>query len=102
MQGTTQLEMFEYDDLDRQTKHTFGTNTHEVQYNDYGQVAKDIIRLSSTILEYTYSYRENAARTLNGMSVWGYTENYERDALGRMSTLKQAIYGKEYTIGYGF
>lgn len=101
-QGTTQLEKFDYDDLDRQTKHTFGANTHEVEYDDYGQVAKEIIKIPVTTLEYTYSYRDTAARTLSEMSVWSYTERYEQDAVGRMRTVTQKLAGKEYSKRYGY
>ena len=105
-QGDTVLESNEYDDYDRQTKHTFGVHVHETEYNGYGQTSKDTIKFGNDAedkLEYVYAYDdEKASRLLAGITVGGFSENYEQDVLSRALKITQAMGGKTYTKQYGY
>lgn len=43
------IESVDYDDLDRQTIHTFNGNVHTTEYNDYGQTAKETVNWLSLL-----------------------------------------------------
>ena len=105
-QGDTVLESNEYDDYDRQTKHTFGVHVHETGYNGYGQTSKDTIKFGNDAedkLEYVYAYDdEKASQPLAGITVGGFSENYEQDVLSRARKITQALGGKTYTKQYGY
>ena len=105
-QDTATLESNEYDDYDRQTKHTFGAHVHETEYNGYGQTSKDIITFGNDAedkLEYTYAYDdEKASRPMTGMTAGAFGEGYKQDALGRSAKLTQTLGGNTYTKRYGY
>ena len=102
--GST-IESVDYDDLDRQTNHTFHGNVHTTEYNDYGQTAKETVKFGGSIedkLEYAYSYKENAARTLAGLTVGAFAENYEQDKNGRSVKITKTLGGQTYTKRFGY
>ena len=102
--GST-IESVDYDDLDRQTNHTFHGNVHTTEYNDYGQTAKETVKFGGSIedkLEYAYSYKGNAARTLAGLTVGAFAENYEQDKNGRSARVMQTLGGQTYTKRFGY
>ena len=102
--GST-IESVAYDELDRQTSHTFNGNVHTTEYNDYGQTAKETVKFGGSIedkLEYAYSYKENAARTLAGLTVGAFGENYEQDKNGRSVKITQTLGGQTYTKRFGY
>ena len=105
-QGAATLESNEYDDYDRQTKHTFGAHVHETEYNGYGQTSKDIIKFGNTTTdkqEYVYTYDdEKASRPMTGMTVGAFGEGYQRDVSGRSVKLTQTLGGNTYTKRYGY
>ena len=105
-QGTATLESNEYDEYDRQTKHTFGAHVHETEYNGYGQTSKEIITFGNDAedkQEYVYTYdSEKASRPQAGMTVGGFGESYEQDASGRSVKLTQTLGGNTYTKRYGY
>lgn len=99
------IESVAYDELDRQTSHTFNGNVHTTEYNDYGQSAKETVKFGGSIedkLEYAYSYKENAARTLAGLTVGAFGENYEQDKNGRSVKITQTLGGQTYTKRFGY
>ena len=102
--GST-IESVAYDELDRQTSHTFNGNVHTTEYNDYGQTAKETVKFGGSIedkLEYAYSYKENAARTLAGLTIGAFAENYEQDKNGRSVKITQTLGGQTYTKRFGY
>lgn len=102
--GST-IESVDYDDLDRETSHTFNGNVHTTEYNDYGQTAKETVKFggsSEDKLEYAYSYKENAARTLDRLTVGAFAENYEQDKNGRSVKITQTLGGQTYTKRFGY
>ena len=102
--GST-IESVDYDDLDRQTIHTFNGNVHTTEYNDYGQTAKETVKFGGSIedkLEYAYSYKENAVRTLAGLTVGAFAESYEQDKNGRNAKITQTLGGQTYTKRFGY
>ena len=102
--GST-IESVAYDELDRQTSHTFNGNVHTTEYNDYGQTAKETVKFGGSIedkLEYAYSYKENAARTLAGLTIGAFGENYEQDKNGRSVKIMQTLGGQTYTKRFGY
>ena len=99
------IESVAYDELDRQTSHTFNGNVHTTEYNDYGQTAKETVKFGGSIedkLEYAYSYKENAARTLAGLTIGAFGENYEQDKNGRSVKIMQTLGGQTYTKRFGY
>lgn len=99
------IESSDYDGLERLTKHTFNGNVRATVYNNFGQVAKETVRLgetSSDKLEYVYNYKENADRTLAGLTVGAFAESYEQDKNGRNSKISQTFGGKTYTKRFGY
>ena len=99
------IESVAYDELDRQTSHTFNGNVHTTEYNDYGQTAKETVKFGGSIedkLEYAYSYKENAARTLAGLTIGAFGENYEQDKNGRSVKITQTLGGQTYTKLFGY
>lgn len=104
-QGGTALESNEYDDFERQTKHTFGMHVREIEYDDYSQTSKEIIKFGNSTTdkqEYVYTYKDNASRTLAGVAVGGFGESYEQDACGRGAKITQTLGGNTYTKRYGY
>ena len=102
--GST-IESVAYDELDRQTSHTFNGNVHTTEYNDYGQTAKETVKFGGSIedkLEYAYSYKENAARTLDRLTVGAFAENYEQDKNGRSVKITKTLGGQTYTKRFGY
>ena len=102
--GST-IESVAYDELDRQTSHTFNGNVHTTEYNDYGQTAKETVKFGGSIedkLEYVYSYKENAARTLDRLTVGAFAENYEQDKNGRSVKITKTLGGQTYTKRFGY
>ena len=102
--GST-IESVDYDDLDREMSHTFNGNVHTTEYNDYGQTAKETVKFGGSIddkLEYAYSYKENAARTLDRLTVGAFGENYEQDKNGRSVKIMQTLGGQTYTKRFGY
>ena len=102
--GST-IESVAYDELDRQTSHTFNGNVHTTEYNDYDQTAKEAVKFGGSIedkLEYAYSYKENAARTLDRLTVGVFAENYEQDKNGRSVKITQTLGGQTYTKRFGY
>ena len=102
--GST-IESVAYDELDRQTSHTFNGNVHTTEYNDYDQTAKEAVKFGGSIedkLEYAYSYKENAARTLDRLTVGAFAENYEQDKNGRSVKITQTLGGQTYTKRFGY
>ncbi len=102
--GST-IESVAYDELDRQTSHTFNGNVHTTEYNDYDQTAKEAVKFGGSIedkLEYAYSYKENAARTLAGLTVGAFAESYEQDKNGRSVKITQTLGGQTYTKRFGY
>ena len=102
--GST-IESVDYDDLDRQTSHTFSGNVHTTEYNDYGQTAKETIKFggsSEDKLEYAYNYKENAARTLARLAVGAFSESYEQDKNGRNAKITQTLGGQTYTKRFSY
>ena len=99
------IESVAYDELDRQTSHTFNGNVHTTEYNDYGQTAKETVKFGGSIedkLEYAYSYKENAARTLDRLTVGAFAENYEQDKNGRSVKITKTLGGQTYTKRFGY
>lgn len=99
------IESVAYDELDRQTSHTFNGNVHTTEYNDYGQTAKETVKFGGSIedkLEYAYSYKGNAARTLAGLTIGTFGENYEQDKNGRSVKITQTLGGQTYTKRFGY
>ncbi len=99
------LETNVYDSLDRQTKHTFGNNTHETRYNAFGNVSTDTIKFNNSEtdkLVYSYTYTDDSARELKTISVSDYTEEYEQDCLGRKKKNSQKLGTVTYTQRYGY
>ena len=99
------IESVAYDELDRQTSHTFNGNVHTTEYNDYGQTAKETVKFGGSIedkLEYAYSYKGNAARTLAGLTVGAFAENYEQDKNGRSVKITKTLGGQTYTKRFGY
>ena len=83
----------------------FNGNVHTTENNDYGQTAKETIKFggsSEDKLEYTYRYKENAARTLAGLTVGAFAESYEQDKNGRNSKITQTLGEQTYTKRYGY
>ena len=104
-QGGAALESNEYDDFDRQTKHTFGTHVREIEYDDYSQTSKEIIKFGNSTTdkqEYVYTYKDNATWALAGVAVGGFGESYEQDACGRSAKIVQTLGGNTYTKRYGY
>ena len=102
--GST-IESVAYDELDRETSHTFNGNVHTTEYNDYGQTAKETVKFGGSIedkLEYVYSYKENAARTLDRLTVGAFAENYEQDKNGRSVKITKTLGGQTYTKRFGY
>ena len=102
--GST-IESVAYDELDRQTSHTFNGNVHTTEYNDYDQTAKETVKFGGSIedeLEYAYSYKENAVRTLAGLTVGAFAESYEQDKNGRNAKITQTLGGQTYTKRFGY
>ena len=102
--GST-IESVAYDELDRQTSHTFNGNVHTTEYNDYDQTAKETVKFGGSIedkLEYAYSYKENAARTLDRLTVGAFAENYEQDKNGRSVKITKTLGGQTYTKRFGY
>ena len=102
--GST-IESVDYDNLDREMSHTFNGNVHTTEYNDYGQTAKETVKFGGSIddkLEYAYSYKENAARTLDRLTVRAFAENYEQDKNGRSVKITQTLGGQTYTKRFGY
>ena len=102
--GST-IESVAYDELDRQTSHTFNGNVHTTEYNDYDQTAKETVKFGGSIedkLEYAYSYKENAVRTLAGLTVGAFAENYEQDKNGRSVKITKTLGGQTYTKRFGY
>ena len=103
--GSTDLEIYDYDTLDRETKHEFNGHIHKTEYGDYGEVEKEVIEYDGSTTdktEYTYSYSEDSARRLTGQTADGYTESYETDCLGRSRKVTQTLGGKTYSKRYGY
>ena len=99
------IESVAYDELDRQTSHTFNGNVHTTEYNDYDQTAKETVKFGGSIedkLEYAYSYKENAARTLDRLTVGAFAENYEQDKNGRSVKITKTLGGQTYTKRFGY
>ena len=99
------IESVAYDELDRQTSHTFNGNVHTTEYNDYSQTAKETVKFGGSIedkLEYAYSYKENAARTLDRLTVGAFAENYEQDKNGRSVKITKTLGGQTYTKRFGY
>ena len=103
--GQTLLESYTYDDLDRQTKHVFGSHSHETEYDDYGQTTKESFKFnnaSTASLEYTYTYKDDSTRALAGMSAGSFAESYKTDNLGRSKEVLQTLGNKTYGRRYGY
>lgn len=103
--GSTDLEIYDYDTLERKTKHEFNGHIHKTEYGDYGEVAKEVIEYNGSTTdktEYTYSYSGDSARRLTGQTADGYTESYETDCLGRSRKVTQTLGGKTYSKRYGY
>ena len=103
--GGCRKESYEYDELDRETKHTFEEHIHETEYDEYGSVKKEAVRYNGSATdktEYGYTYSEDSARRLTGQTVDGYTESYETDCLGRSRKVTQTLGGKTYSKSYGY
>ena len=102
--GST-IESVAYDELDRQTSHTFNSNVHTTEYNDYGQTAKETVKFGGSAddkLEYAYNYKANAARTLESLSVGAFAESYEQDKNGRSARVMQTLCGQTYAKRFGY
>ena len=69
------LQSNEYDSLDRQTKHTFGNNSIETKYDEYGQKYMDVVKLGSDTLTYLYSPTNDSKRELKTIMIDNYYEN---------------------------
>ena len=102
--GSAELESMTYDTLDRQTAHMFGGNTHTAEYDAYGKKSKEslLFQNETTPLVYTYTYKENAAGTLEKLEVGSFVERYEKDSLGRTKKTEHTLGGNRYSEQYGY
>ena len=99
------LHTYVYDELDRQTQHTFMGHTHVSVYGDSGEKTSDVIKYdnsSTDKVEYGYSYTTDSEKELSQVRVSGMTESYERDVLGRMSKVTQELGSTTLSKRYGY
>mgnify|MGYP005757996245 FL=1 len=100
---TKETEGYEYDNLNRETKHSFGGKSRETSYGDYGEVTVETLTYGSgDTVTYGYEYTNDSAKELKKISVSEVEESYERDALGRKKKTTQKLGSQTYSERYGY
>ena len=100
---TKETHSYEYDGLNRETKHSFGGKSKTTSYGDYGEVTVETLTYGSgDTVTYGYEYTSDSAKELKKISVSEVEESYERDALGRKKKVMQKLGSQTYSERYGY
>lgn len=84
---------FTYDALDRITQYKDNNVTETYSYNDDGNISARAIQTGGVTETYAYTYKNNAAKDLDSITVGSLTVTHKTDVQGR-NTGKEIYYGK--------
>ena len=100
---TNETHSYEYDGLNRETKHSFGGKSKTTSYGDYGEESGVTLTYGSgDTVTYGYEYTNDSAKELKKVSVSGVEESYERDELGRKKKVTQNLGTQTYSKRYRY
>lgn len=84
---------FTYDALDRITQYKDNNVTETYSYNDDGNISARAIQTGGVTETYAYTYKNNAAKDLDSITVGSVTVTHKTDVQGR-NVGKEIYYGK--------
>ena len=100
---TNETHSYEYDGLNRETKHSFGGKSKTTSYGDYGEESGVTLTYGSgDTVTYGYEYTSDSAKELKKVSVSGVEESYERDELRRKKKTTQKLGTQTYSKSYRY